>query len=52
MVNYTTQNAQKLTILISTPLGAFGASEPRAFGSRLPPPQVLPPSYAYDDTNV
>ena len=32
---------------LPTPLGAFGASEPRAFGARLPAPQVLPPSYAY-----
>jgi len=38
MVNYTTQNAQKLTILI-----------PRAFGARLPPPRYyhLPTPMCY-----
>ena len=57
MVNYTTQNAQKLTILISKTQKFSGEGAPprrlwRLGTSRLrrstsAPPQVLPPSYAY-----
>jgi len=56
MVNYTTQNAQKLTILISktqNPPHAPHPSAPSAPRNLAPSaldfrsPQVLPPSYAY-----